>query len=205
MKSKSIVIAVAGGSGSGKTYLSDTLSQCLINVLLLSMDDYYRDRSALSIEEREKIDYDSPAAIDFALLTEHIKELKKGRAVKKPIYDFMNHVRKADVVVLPKEIIIIEGLFILNVQETLGSIDLKIFVDTPESIRYQRRLSRDIKERGRTELSVRKQYGQYVKPAYDKYVEPSKINADHIVSGEMDAARICAEIIPWIKGIEQSQ
>ncbi|MDO5301587.1 MAG: uridine kinase [Tissierellia bacterium] len=181
---KPIIIGIAGGSGSGKS----TVTREILNfiqpqrAMILKQDNYYKDQSHLSYEKRVKTNYDHPFAFDRGLLTEHIKELKRGHAIEMPEYDFTLHNRKEDLVhVEPREIILFEGILILVDEEIRNLLDIKIFVDTDADVRILRRIRRDMEERGRSLDSVIDQYMTTVRPAHLQFVEPSKRYADIIV------------------------
>ena len=180
MERKSILIAIGGGSGSGKTTLSDYLETIFKDDLVrVSYDTYCNDRSHLSPEERAKSNYDVPESYDAPLFSKHLKELLEGKSIQKPIYDFKTHSRiKETQLVEPKKIIIVEGIMIYQVSGIRDLLDLSIYVDTDADVRVLRRLSRDVKERGRTIESVIDQYLTTVKPCHYKYIEPTKDDCD---------------------------
>lgn len=180
MERKSILIAIGGGSGSGKTTLSDYLETIFKKDLVrVSYDTYCNDRSHLSPEERTKSNYDVPESYDAPLFSKHLKELLEGKSIQKPIYDFKTHSRiKETQLVEPKKIIIVEGIMIYQVPGIRDLLDLSIYVDTDADVRVLRRLSRDVKERGRTIESVIDQYLTTVKPCHYKYIEPTKDDCD---------------------------
>lgn len=180
MERKSILIAIGGGSGSGKTTLSDYLETIFKKDLVrVSYDTYCNDRSHLSPEERTKSNYDVPESYDAPLFSKHLKELLEGKSIQKPIYDFKTHSRiKGTQLVEPKKIIIVEGIMIYQVPGIRDLLDLSIYVDTDADVRVLRRLSRDVKERGRTIESVIDQYLTTVKPCHYKYIEPTKDDCD---------------------------
>lgn len=181
---KPLVIGIAGGTGSGKTTVADSIFKSLPekSISILEQDAYYKDQSDLPMEERKKTNYDHPLAFDTDLLIEHIKALKNYIKVEKPIYDFERHTRKdKKIVVLPKDILIIEGIMVLENKRLRDLMDVKIFVDTDADVRIIRRITRDIEERGRTLQSVIDQYFATVKPAHEQFVEPSKKYADIII------------------------
>jgi uridine kinase len=179
-----VLIGVAGGSGSGKT----TVSQAILDqvgrdrIAYLQHDAYYHDRSHLPLEARAQINYDHPDSLDTDLLIEHLRALRAGQAIQAPVYDFAQHVRKAETRrIEPKPVILVEGILIF-VDRTLRELfDIKIFVDTDADIRFIRRLQRDITERGRTMESVVAQYQATVRPMHLEFVEPSKRYADIII------------------------
>lgn len=178
-----IVVGIAGGSGSGKTTLAHAIYEDLgaQNITLLSHDAYYRDISHLTLEQREKQNFDHPDSLETSLLVEHIKQLKNGFAVHIPTYDYATHSRKQDVKAIPRPIILIEGILILSDKDLRDLMDIKIFVDTDDDLRLIRRIQRDTGERGRSVNSVVTQYLTTVRPMHIAYVEPSKRNADIII------------------------
>ena len=194
---KLILIGIAGGSGSGKT----TLTSELLNeygkdkIAVIEQDSYYKDVSHLSLEERRTYNYDPPKAIDISLFQFQLSTLLKGRNINIPIYDFSNHVRlKNTKIIVPLPVIIVEGILVLYFQELRQLMVIKIYIDTPEDIRFKRRFDRDIKERGRTAESIKKQYISTVRPMHEKFVEPSKNSADIIILGHKDQGDIMEQV-----------
>ena len=194
---KLILIGIAGGSGSGKT----TLISELLNeygkdkIAVIEQDSYYKDLSHLSLEERRTYNYDHPKAIDITLFQFQLSTLLKGRNINIPIYDFSNHVRlKNTKMIVPLPVIIVEGVLVLYFQELRQLMVIKIYIDTPEDIRFKRRFDRDIKERGRTAESIRKQYISTVRPMHEEFVEPSKNSADIIILGHKDKGDIIEQV-----------
>lgn len=182
--SKPIIIGIAGGSGSGKSTVTEELFSKIdeSNILIIEQDSYYKDQSELEYEERVKINYDNPLAFDNDLLIKDLLALKDGNSINKPIYDFEKHTRKKETVLVePKEIIILEGILILAEDRIRDLLDIKIFVDTDSDVRIIRRILRDIKDRGRSLESVILQYLSTVRPAHLQFVEPSKRYADIII------------------------
>ena len=180
-----VIIGISGGSASGKTSIAKKLYDTFEvsnSVKIIREDDYYKDQSYMPMEERVKTNYDHPFAFDHDLLIEHLDSLIEGKSIKKPTYDFTMHTR-SDVIeeVFPTDVIIIEGLFVLENVKIREKLDIKIFVDTPADERFIRRLLRDITDRGRTTDSVVNQYLTTVKPMHDEFVEPSKKYADLII------------------------
>ncbi|MDY3048918.1 MAG: uridine kinase [Rothia sp. (in: high G+C Gram-positive bacteria)] len=178
-----LIIGIAGGTGSGKTTLTHSLLERFEGqVGVVYHDNYYRDNSQLSYEERCELNYDAPEAFDNSLLVEHLKELVAGRKVYTPVYDFTVHNRSDQLqLVEPQPIIILEGILIFVDPEIRKLCDIKLFVDTDADVRILRRLRRDVIERGRTIESVESQYLKTVKPMHELYVEPSKKQADMII------------------------
>ncbi|APT72095.1 uridine kinase [Thermosipho sp. 1063] len=179
-----VIICIGGGTGSGKTTLANQIKENLPNnsCMIVPMDNYYLDRSHLSFQEREKINYDHPNAIESSLLIKHIQQLKNGMGIEMPLYDFSTHTRKREYIkILPTNVIIIEGIFALYYKDLREEADLKIYVDTESDIRFGRRLRRDLLERGRKLESVYEQYFKTVKPMHETFVEPTKRFADVII------------------------
>lgn len=184
MTQRSFVVGICGGTGSGKTTITDRLSRVLSNdgVLVLQQDHYYKDLSHLCLQERARCNFDHPSALDTALFIEHIHCLREGRAIERPVYDFTQHRRVAEMVKIePRPAILVEGILIFENEALRNLMDLKIFVDTDADIRFIRRLVRDVLERGRTLESVVEQYQKTVRPMHLEFVEPSKRYADIII------------------------
>ena len=181
---KSFVIGVAGGSGSGKTTVVRRIVDSLgpDQVTLLDHDRYYRDRNDLRLEERAALNYDHPDALETDLLVRHVRELKSGKAVQVPQYDFTRHARlSATETFQPRRALIVEGILVFTDAALRELMDIKVFVDTDSDTRFIRRLQRDVAERGRTMESVVDQYQNTVKPMHLEFVEPSKRYADVII------------------------
>ena len=178
-----LVIGIAGGSGSGKTTLMKNLTKGFgDSITVLSHDNYYRAHDDLPFEQRSKLNYDHPDAFETDLMIEHLKELKQGRTIECPVYDYTIHNRTEETVtVVPKPVIIVEGILIFENKALCDLMDVKIFVDTDADIRLIRRIRRDVAKRGRSLESVLNQYQTTVKPMHEQFVEPSKKNADLIV------------------------
>ena len=178
-----IVIGVAGGTGSGKT----TLVKALVNrfgdnISVLSHDNYYKRHDEMSYEERTHLNYDCPDAFDTDMMIEHLRMLKNGQAIDCPTYDFTVHNRAEGILhIEPEKVIVVEGILIFQNLELCREMDIKIFVDTDADVRLCRRIRRDVRKRGRTIESVIEQYLTTVKPMHERFVEPSKKNADLIV------------------------
>ncbi len=206
-KQKPLVIGIAGGSGSGKTTVSKEISKCLPSdrVLILTEDAYYNDNSALSMDERKKINYDHPNAYDTNLLIEQLQDLLDGKAIELPTYNFNILSRAKDTIhVEPADIIILEGILVLASEELRKFMDIKLFVDADDDIRFIRRLQRDTQERGRSIDWIISQYLATVKPSYNQFVEPSKKYADIIIpqGGENQVAidMVSSKLLSIING-----
>ena len=191
-----MVIGIAGGTGSGKTTLMKNLTQRLGDVVtVMSHDNYYKRLDHLSFEERCAVNYDEPAAFDTSLMVYHLSELRRGAEVDCPIYDFAVHNRSSETVhLVPRKVIIVEGILIFESEALRDLMDIRIFVDTDADIRLCRRIKRDVTKRGRTLESVLKQYQATVKPMHEAYVEPSKKYA-HIVVPEGGKNAVALEMI----------
>lgn len=182
---KPVIIGIAGGSASGKTTISVKLKEAFADekkVLIIRQDDYYKDQSEKTMEERVKTNYDHPFAFDNDLLIEQIHALMNGQAIEKPTYDYVKHTRSSITEHCePCDVLILEGLFVLYSKEIRDLLDIKIFVDTDADIRFIRRLVRDVNERGRSLESVVNQYLNTVREMHGTFVEPSKSYADLII------------------------
>ncbi|KMY54831.1 MULTISPECIES: uridine kinase [Bacillaceae] len=184
MDQKPVVIGVAGGSGSGKTSVTKSIAEHFKghSVMVIEQDYYYKDQSHLPFEERLKTNYDHPLAFDNDLLIHHIEKLQQYEAVEKPVYDYARHTRSAETIRMePKDVIILEGILVLEDERLRNLMDIKLFVDTDADLRIIRRMIRDIKERGRTFESVVDQYLNVVRPMHNQFIEPTKRYADIII------------------------
>jgi uridine kinase len=180
------IIGVSGGSGSGKTYFAQHLTNLLgtENCLFIAQDHYYIDQSHRFDKDGGSVNFDHPDALDFNLLEKHLMALKNGLDIEIPIYDFATHKRLAETTYCSwKPIIIVDGILVLSRPNIRKHFHTSVFVETPENIRFERRLERDVKERGRTPEGVKAQFEKQVKPMHDEFVEPSKTFANIITSG----------------------
>ncbi len=185
---KVLIIGVSGGSGSGKTTFARMLHESITTKLgpstcaILSQDNYYIDQSARFTGDGS-VNFDHPSAIDFPLLAEHLKQLKDGKTVNVPIYDFVTHTRSQvsnPFSALP--VVILDGMLIFSQNVIVPLLDHAIFIDAPEQVRFDRRLTRDVRDRGRTPEGVKIQFESQVKPMHDQFIEPSKARATMVVS-----------------------
>lgn len=193
MKTKPIIVGIAGGTGAGKTALARAIIDRINSqdVVIIQHDSYYKDRSHLPPPEREKLNYDHPNALDTDLLIQHLKELIKGNKIEIPVYDFTTHCRSDKLIqVKPAKVIILEGILLLANSKLRELMDVKIFVNADNDIRFIRRLQRDVKERNRSVDSVIKQYIKTTRPMHMEFVEPSKKYADTIVSDALNRTTI---------------
>ena len=184
MSSPPLVVGIAGGTGSGKTTVAHKLAAAIPagRCVTIEHDAYYRDQNHLSFEQRVAINYDHPSALESSLLADHLRELRAGRAVDVPSYDFATHTRRPERRrVEPAPVIIVEGILVFAEAAVREQMDIKIFVDTDPDIRLMRRIRRDLEQRGRSFQSIRDQYYATVRPMHIEHVEPSKRWADLIV------------------------
>ena len=179
-----LIIGIAGGTGSGKTTVARKLAERLHNhVVVVSQDSYYRDQSHLPLEERQKLNFDHPNAIDFDLLTEQLQELKAGLDIEQPVYSYLTCSRSTTEAVRlsPAPVIIVEGILIFTCQKLMDEMDIKVYVDADDDDRLMRVIARDIVERGKTVEWVMERYTKTVKPMHLQFIAPSKRDADIIV------------------------
>ncbi len=176
------LIGISGGSGSGKTTMIKRIAERVKDFVFIPQDNYYKSAENISNKNITDFNFDHPDAFDTSLLLEHLSELKEGKAIEMPTYDFVHHRRAKEVVqVEPSRVVLVEGIMVFFEQEIRDMMDLKIFVDTPDDIRFIRRLERDVTDRGRTMESVIKQYLEVVRPGHYMFIEPTKEFADIII------------------------
>ena len=181
---KATIIGIAGGSGSGKSTLVKKLQEAFgaEDVATLCHDYYYKEQASLSYEQRTQLNYDHPQAFDTDMMIEHIKMLKQGKEIERPVYSFVEHNRTTEkVAVKPSKVIIVDGILIFENRELRDLMDIKVYVDTDADVRLARRIMRDVCNRGRSMESVIEQYLSTVKPMHEEFVEPSKRYADVII------------------------
>jgi len=200
-----LVIGIAGGTGSGKTTVADRIARELgpERVVVLVQDNYYRDLSHLSFEERSGWNFDHPAALDAALMASQVADLKAGRAIDVPVYDYRTHTRVPDrtIHVTPRDTVIVEGILVLELDELRALMDVKLYVETDDDVRFIRRLRRDIAERGRSVESVIEQYLSTVRPMHREFVEKSRRHADLILPwGDYNDAAV-GVVIDMVHGV----
>lgn len=204
-----LIIGICGGTGSGKTTVVNKILEILPSdhVAILSQDSYYKDNSNISIEERKHINFDHPDAIEFDLLVEHLEELKKGNSIEKPIYSYITCTRaKETILILSKEVILVEGILLFSDKRIRDICNVKVFVDAPPDERLLRVIKRDIVERGRGVEQTLDRYMESVKPMHEQFIEPTKKYADIIVplGGEnMVAINILASTIRQKLGLNK--
>lgn len=191
---KPVIIGITGGSGSGKTTIAHEIADQINDddhIMIMTQDSYYKDNTGLSMEKRQQINYDHPDAFDMPLLEAQLNQLIHRKSIEMPIYDFTAHTRSDETIhVEPADIIILEGILVLFNENIRNLMNIKVFVDTDDDIRFIRRLERDMKERGRSLDSVINQYLATVKPMYHQFIEPTKRYADIIIpeGGENNVA-----------------
>jgi len=196
------VCGICGGSGAGKTTLTrrvlSSLGTDLVSVL--AFDSYYRDLTDIPMSERMLRNYDHPDSLDHQLFVNHLDMLRAGRAIDVPIYDFATHTRRAETErVEAHPLVVVEGILLASFPEVAARIDLLVFIDVPEDIRLERRIKRDVAERGRQPDDVRRQFTETVAPMHDLYVEPFKDSADRVIGIDEDyddvARELCASML----------
>ena len=179
-----LIIGITGGSGSGKTSVTKAISEVFKDhsVVVIEQDYYYKDQSHLKFEERLNTNYDHPLAFDNDLLIDHLNDLLNNKSIEKPVYDYAQHTRSSETILIePKDVIILEGILVLEDERLRELMDIKLFVDTDSDLRIIRRILRDINERGRTVDSVVEQYLNVVRPMHNQFIEPTKRYADVII------------------------
>lgn len=178
-----LVVGIAGGTASGKTTLMKRIMEYFGDkITVLSHDNYYKPHGELTLEQREKLNFDEPDALETDLMVRHLEQLRRGEAIECPQYDFKIHTRKEETkTIVPQKVIVVEGILIFENKALRDLMDIKIFVDTDADERLCRRIRRDVNKRGRTLESVLEQYRATVKPMHDQYVEPSKKYANLVV------------------------
>lgn len=193
------LIGIAGPSGAGKSYLAEHLARALSPAAIIPLDAYYPDLSALSIAERSRLNFDDPALLDAPLLTAQLTALAHGQSVRVPVYDFAQHTRSRETrLVAPVRFVIVEGLFTLYWPELRSLLQTKVYVDMSDPICLERRLARDVQERGRTAASVEHQFQLSVRPMAALHVRPTAGFADVLVRGDMPIANEVAAVMAHI-------
>ena len=181
-----LIVGIAGGTGSGKTTVVRKITEVFPNgeVIVMPQDSYYKDNKGIPIEERQKINFDHPDSVEFTLLIEHLKQMKKGMTIEMPLYSYLTCLRSDETVTIkPSRVVVVEGILILTDPGLRNMFDIKVFVDADADDRLGRVIQRDIIERGRTVLKVLERYHDTVKPSHLQFIEPSKRYADIIIPG----------------------
>ncbi|HLK64908.1 MAG TPA: uridine kinase [Bryobacteraceae bacterium] len=195
------IIGIAGPSSSGKTELSRQLVEKLPGTAIVSLDSYYSGMEEIALEERKKANFDHPDSLDWELLHEHLRRMSSGLAFEEPVYSFADYARtSATRHIEPSEFVIVEGLFVLYWPALRAMLDTKVFVKTDPDVCYQRRLARDVIERGRTPESVREQYERTVRPSAEWFVHPTMRYADLLVSGEEPLVQSTSAVMRLLRG-----
>lgn len=197
-----VTVGIAGGSGAGKTTLVRRLQREFADhgVAVVEQDSYYRDLSHLSPAERAGANFDHPDAVEAELLAAQVRALKQGVQVECPVYDFATHTRCGCRMLVPAALVLVEGILVLHWEVLRGLFDLSVFVEQPEQVRYERRLRRDVRDRGRTPESVEKQFASTVSPMHLRFVEPCREYADFIVAGDSTGAAAVERLKAAIDG-----
>ncbi|HYW42346.1 MAG TPA: uridine kinase [Bryobacteraceae bacterium] len=197
------IIGIAGPSSSGKTEIARQVCHELSGASIVSLDSYYRDLKGMPFEERKKLNFDRPDALEWELLHQHLRALADGRAFEQPVYSFARHARTPETVrIEPSEFAIVEGLFVLYWPELRSVLDTKVYVRTDLDVCYRRRLARDVAERGRTPESVRQQYERTVRPNAERFVVPTIEYADLVVSGELPVADSTMAVLKSLRRVQ---
>jgi len=193
------IIGISGGSGSGKTTIVRKISESIQDFVFIPQDNYYKSAEFINNSNITEFNFDHPNAFDKDLMIAHLTDLKEGRSIQMPQYDFVHHRRMKETIdVSPRKVIIFEGIMVFYEKSVRDLMDLKIYVDTPDDIRFIRRLERDVNERGRTQESVIKQYLDVVRPGHFEFIEPTKSYADIIIPEggmNMNALQVLASFI----------
>jgi len=199
-----VCVALAGGSGAGKSALAAVLADALgpERVLRIAQDSYYRDLAGLPFDELAARNFDHPEALETELLVAHLRALRGGQAVEVPMYDFARH-RRSETTwrAEPRALVVVDGILALADAELRACFDLRVFVDAPEGLRLERRLARDVAERGRSPDSVRAQFEATVRPMHDAFVEPSRAHADWVVPNAVELARAGAPLLARVRAL----
>jgi len=199
-----LIIGIYGGTGSGKTTIVNQIASNFdtSEIEIISQDSYYNDNSNISYNERCKLNFDHPDSIDSKLLHKHLSELKNGNFIKQPIYDFKTHNRtKKTIITNPKKILILEGILIMCYPNIRSICDLKVYINANSKTRMNRRISRDILERGRTHNEVLSRYTKTLKPMHEKFIEPTKIYADYVIENQGNNEINISELLKKIKSL----
>jgi uridine kinase len=199
-----IIIGVFGGTGSGKTTIVNQIVSDFnaSDIQVISQDAYYKDNSNITYDARCLLNFDHPEAIDFELLYQHLSALKNGETIEQPVYNFKTHNRTDKTLeISPKKILILEGILIMNYPKLRSLLDLKVFIDTNSDMRMERRVNRDISERGRTPKEVMDRYINTLKPMHDQFIEPMKIHAEMVIENHENASINLDILIAKIKSL----
>ena len=200
-RASSLILGVAGGSGSGKTYFAQAVFKHFGPEIcsVIYQDNFYIDQSAKFDRDGGRVNFDHPDSLDFELMAEKLKQLRQGQNIDLPVYDFSTHTRQAKTLSQkPTPIVLVDGILILHARQVRSALDRSVFFDTPEKLRYERRLHRDVQERGRTPEGVLAQFQNQVKPMHDQFVEPSKIYAHWVMDEEHKYEEVQKQVIAYL-------
>ena len=192
------MLGIAGGSGAGKTTFARRLLSALgtERCLVISQDSYYIDQSAAFTEDGGSVNFDDPSALEFTLLERHLGALRAGQSIEIPIYDFATHTRSIKTTLgKPHPVVLVDGTLILSEAAAISHFDIRIFIDIDEPVRYQRRLDRDTRERGRTPAGVKVQWDRQVQPMHERYVQPSAAVADYLIVDDASWERCLSDVV----------
>lgn len=196
------IVGITGGSGCGKTTIVNRITEIVKDYVVVAQDSYYKSAEHLTNRTITEFNFDHPDAFDTELLIQHLRALKQGEPIRMPRYDFVHHRRMAETVAVePRRLVILEGIMILTDRRVRELVDLKLFVETPDDIRFIRRLKRDLEERGRTVDSVIAQYVEKVRPGHYEFVEPTKVYADLIIPEGGFNERAMEVLIPFLQQV----
>ena len=202
------LVGIGGGTGAGKTTLARAIAKYVGagRVVIIYQDSYYLDRSDMPVSERSKVNFDHPGAFDMELLISQMERLKSGQPINQPIYNYRTHTRSPHArTVEPKPFVVLEGILVLHPPKLRQLMDLKIYVDAPDDMRFIRRLQRDLRERARTVDNVIEQYFDTVRPMHLKFVEPTQNHADMIVVGEGGQDEVAADVVARIYAADRKE
>ena len=196
------IIGISGGSGSGKTTIVRQIAEVVPDFVCIAQDSYYKSAEFMDNQHITAFNFDHPSAFDTDLMVEHLRALKRGETIRVPVYDFVHHRRSPQTVeVAPRRLVLFEGIMVFVDPRVRDLLDLKLYVDTPDDIRFIRRLERDIKERGRTLESVVRQYLEVVRPGHLEFIEPTKAYADLVIPEGGFNARAMEALSPFLRQI----
>ncbi|MBI5814027.1 MAG: uridine kinase [Nitrospinae bacterium] len=200
---KTFIVGISGGSAAGKTMVANLLAEMMADIspLVIGVDRYFLDRSSLSAEERARINYDEPEALNFSLLAEDLATLRRGEGIAMPIYDYANHAAIQNAEPVPHaRLVIVEGILLFHPAAIQPLLDFRLFVDADRDVRLKRRIARDTLERGRCEQSVIRQFNDTVEPGFEKYILPTRAESDFILVWNIKDMRSLTRAAEIIRG-----
>jgi uridine kinase len=200
------IIGIAGASSSGKTEVARSVARELGGASIVSLDSYYKPLDHLTFDQRERVNFDDPGALEWELLRDHLEAMAAGLPFDEPVYSFAHHTRTPEIKrIEPREFMIVEGILVLHWPEVRALLSTKVFIQTPAEVCYQRRVARDVAERGRTPESVRRQFEETVLPSAERYIYPTAHHADVVVSGEQPVEQSTREVLHAIRAARAAQ